>query len=121
MELTRRVMTNSETGKVPGFGPMNGFNHLRAYPSADLKGVVRPNFDTLYSIAWLDLTNEPMVVSAPDTAWSLLYVADDRHVDGCLRCAGKAHIGHEAAQVWGWQPRRWFPFRNPWTLLMKQE
>ena len=29
--------------------------------------MVRPNFDTLYSISYLDLTKEPVVVSVPDT------------------------------------------------------
>jgi hypothetical protein len=66
MDVTRKQLTNideRETGK----GPMNVFVNIPAYPPADFKGVVRSNFDTLYSIAWLDLTREPMVVSAPDT------------------------------------------------------
>jgi len=47
--------------------PANTFANILEYPPADLKVVVRPNFDTLYSLAWLDLTKEPMLVSAPDT------------------------------------------------------
>jgi hypothetical protein len=50
-----------------GFGPMNMFVNVPAYPPADMKAVVRTNFDTLYSIAWLDLTPEPIIVSVPDT------------------------------------------------------
>jgi hypothetical protein len=65
MDVTRRIGIN---GTKPGMGPMNVFHHMRAYPPADFKEVVRPNFDTLYSIAWLDLTREPMVISAPDTS-----------------------------------------------------
>jgi hypothetical protein len=46
---------------------MNAFTNVPTYPPADFKGVVRSNFDTLYSIAWLDLTKEPQIISAPDT------------------------------------------------------
>ncbi len=67
MDLTRQQSTNIEAGKEFGKGPMNGFSHMPAYPPADFKGVVRANFDTLYSSAWLDLTRGPVVVSAPDT------------------------------------------------------
>lgn len=68
MDVTRLQMTNIEPGKMVGRGPMNTFTHMRAFPNADFKVVVRPNFDTLYSIGWLDLTAGPMVVSTPDTA-----------------------------------------------------
>src|SRR5262249_26075009 len=67
MDVTRKQLTNIEAGREPGRGPMNLLNHFPTFPPADLKVVVRPNFDTLYSSAWLDLTKEPVIVSAPDT------------------------------------------------------
>jgi hypothetical protein len=66
MDLTRKQLTNVAT--PAGLAtPMNTFISLPAFPPADMKVVVRPNFDTLYSSAWLDLTKEPMVISVPDT------------------------------------------------------
>jgi hypothetical protein len=67
MDTMRRQMTNVAAGKEPGFGPANTFNSIPAYPSASDRVVVRPNFDTLYSVVWLDLTAEPVIVSAPET------------------------------------------------------
>jgi hypothetical protein len=66
-DVTRRQLTNIESGKMPGRGPMNTFAQFRAFPTAELRVVVRPNFDTLYSWAWLDLTKEPILLSVPDT------------------------------------------------------
>jgi hypothetical protein len=67
MELTRLQSTNLEAGKEIGKGPMNAFTHVPMYPPGDMKMVVRPNFDTLYSSGWVDLSHEPVVVSAPNT------------------------------------------------------
>lgn len=67
MDVTRKQSTNIEAGKEFGKGPMNMFVSVPTYPTADFRSVVRPNFDTLYSIAWLDLTGQPAIVSVPDT------------------------------------------------------
>src|SRR5262245_50280504 len=66
MELTHKQLTNVEPGNGNG-GPLNPFGTSHADPDADMRVVVRPNFDTLSSSAWLDLTKEPVIVSAPDT------------------------------------------------------
>jgi len=67
METTRRIATNLPANVKEGFGPMNAFSHMRSYPDANFRTVVRPNFDTLYSSAYLDLTDGPVIISAPDT------------------------------------------------------
>jgi hypothetical protein len=47
--------------------PLNQFQHAPAYPTPQNRLVVRPNVDTLYSTAWLDLSKEPVVMTVPDT------------------------------------------------------
>ncbi|WFU72938.1 DUF1254 domain-containing protein [Bradyrhizobium sp. CB2312] len=65
MEMTRRVMTNMAA--VEGTrGPMGQFIKLRTYPDASFRDVTAPNADTLYTSAWIDVGDEPWVVSIPD-------------------------------------------------------
>lgn len=66
MEVTRQHLTLSR-GSGPGQGPANRFSHLRRFPDASFRAVVRPNFDTLYSSAWVDLRQGPVLVDLPDT------------------------------------------------------
>ena len=67
MDITRKQMINVDPKVNPMGGPANAFTHMRSYPLADARTVVRPNFDTLYSSAWVDLTNGPVVLSTADT------------------------------------------------------
>lgn len=45
----------------------NVLGHNREFPHGDFRLVVRPNFDTLYTSAWIDLEDGPQVLSMPDT------------------------------------------------------
>ena len=68
MDLTRKVSTNfGEPTGIAGQGPMNQFSHAKAFPPASFRDVVRPNFDTLYSVAWLDVGLEPLVMTLAKT------------------------------------------------------
>jgi hypothetical protein len=67
MDLTRKQFTNVAQGQDQFKGPMNTMVNVPEYPPGDFKGVVRSNFDTLYSSGWLDLSKEPVVLSVPDT------------------------------------------------------
>ncbi len=65
MEITRRVSTNVE--KPEGsHAPMGQFARLENYPAVDDHTVTAPNADTLYTVAWLDVSKEPWIVSIPD-------------------------------------------------------
>ena len=107
MDVTRRVMTNLPAGKKEGAGPANMFHHFRSFPKADFRDVVRPNFDTLYSTAWLDLTKEPVIVSTADTdgryyllpmidMWSDVFAVPGKRTSG-------TKAGNFAVVPQGWQ------------------
>ncbi len=60
MDVTEKIMTHNGTYK-------NQFINVPEFPTENFKHIVRPNVDTLYSFAWLDLAQEPQIVSVPDT------------------------------------------------------
>lgn len=108
MDITRQQMTNvPDAVGTPQRAPINQFAHYRQYPDAQSKEVVRFNFDTLYSLAWVDVGKEPVVLSVPDTG-GRYYLApmldmwtDVFAVPGTRTAGGKA--GNFALAAADWQ------------------
>ena len=100
MDITMRQSTNvPDATSVLMRAPLGQFAHVRSFPPADARDVVRINFDTLYSFAWIDLSAGPMVLSVPDSRRPLLPDADARHVDRRLRGPRLAHHPRRGARL----------------------
>ena len=68
MDLTKKVTSNTETPHptLPR-APINQLGHFRTFPDQNMKTVVKPNVDTYYSSAWLDLSQEVLLLHMPAT------------------------------------------------------
>ncbi len=67
MDMTRKRLTNVARPDA-GHAPVGQLLKFRSYPPADNHAVTAPNADTLYTTAWLDLSNEPWIFGIPDMA-----------------------------------------------------
>lgn len=68
MDSIRRVSTNvtEPQGKL---APVGQFAHVRSFPdAASSRDLAGQNLDTLYSFAWLDLSQGPYVLHLPDVS-----------------------------------------------------
>jgi hypothetical protein len=65
MDVTREVLTAAhEAGEYSA--PINQFARIRTYVNPDYDNVVRISVNSLWSFAFLDLGEEPMIVTVPD-------------------------------------------------------
>ena len=64
---TERIQTAvpDSTGVI-GLAPVNQFAYATQLADADFTTIIRPNADTIYTLAWLDLNAQPMVISLPE-------------------------------------------------------
>ncbi|MDY7025108.1 MAG: DUF1254 domain-containing protein [Pseudomonadota bacterium] len=67
MDVTKEGSTGAEP--TCGFAaPLNSFLHVKDIPNHEFRAVVRPNVDTLYSSAFLDLSEGPLTLALPGVA-----------------------------------------------------
>lgn len=80
----RELLTNPSDPDAPRLptsagAPLNNIGHQRRLSDPTLPGVA-PNVDTLYTLAWLDLADEPFVLETPDFG-SRYYCIQIGHAD----------------------------------------
>jgi len=72
------IMDLTRAGTEATVGPPNQLKRVRAFPDAQFKEVVRPNVDTLYTSAFIDMAQGPFVFEMPaqDQRYELMPLMD---------------------------------------------
>lgn len=130
MEMTRKLITNTIEPEINSnkFSiPMGYMGSTREYPKPGFKTVVSPNVDTLYSVAWLDLTNCPYIFSIPNphTRYVLFEIIDGW--TNVIADPGTRTFGNTSKQTYnyiiigpdykGYVPRNMTRIKSPTNLV----
>lgn len=91
-------------GSFAGDGPdstmrwVNTFVHSRELVGPERRQVVSPNNDTLYSLAWLDLSTGPVCLDVPDSQGRYYAIGLLDFYTNPFRCLGTRTTGEVAAR-----------------------
>ena len=124
--IEKQIDVSTYATKPSGLSaPINQFVHYRKFPDASNKTIVGLNVDTLYSLASLDLTKEPMVLSIPamgDRFWLMQIIDAWNNVPaapGSRSLGGKGGNFAITGPAWkGTLPAGLQELRIPTTLVM---
>ncbi|WP_440555729.1 DUF1254 domain-containing protein [Streptomyces sp. SCPE 10] len=126
--LRHRWVTQKPETETTPYAPVNHFWHAsRLWDASDREGV-SPNNDTLYSWAWVDLREEPLVLSHPDMGnryftFELVAFTSDNYDYVGMRATG-SKAGDFALIGPGWTGdlpqgvRRTATAPTPWVLVV---
>jgi hypothetical protein len=127
-QLRHDWVTNPRNPELLPFAAVNHFWHARHLVDATYRDGGSPNNDTLYSLAWLDLREGPVVLSHPDLGeryftFQLAAFTSDT-VDYVGQRTTGSHAGNFAIIGPGWngtlpdEVRATQPSPTPWVLVL---
>jgi len=106
LEAYRTMYVQAVDKSSPGYGaPFNQWSHRSELLGPSFQDIVRPNNDTLYSFAWLDVRAQPVIITFPEIAdryFSLQLVDLFTHNIGY---AGTRTTGEKAGSIMVTGPR----------------
>ncbi len=97
-DMARKQQTNVAVPDAE-HAPMGQMIRMRSYPAVDNHCCAAPNADTLYTITWLDVSQEPAVFSIPDMGIALLHDADAQRLVRGDQGRGQHHHRQQGADL----------------------